>query len=382
MSKLLEQYRTIASQPPGEAQSLPFPVYHHEEIFQYESESLFRREWLFVCCEREIPNSGDYFALEVCGESIVVLRGSDGKLRALSNICRHRGTQLLDDGFGSTGKLIVCPYHAWSYDQQGELKVAAMTKAGEVERDKHCLPHFGLEVHLGLVFINLDPNPGSLSERFEGINEFTGHYQPEQFDTVIPGEIETWQANWKLAMENAMESYHLFKVHRETLETVTPSKLAYYIAGSPEWSLTGGKMLDDSGSLAKWFRGDYPEVYDHYLLISLPPCFVGILTYDSLGWISVLPKDSRKCQIRSGALSRESLGGEDSQSRAFTKAFFAEDKWICERVQQSMYSRLGRGGQLVEMERIVVDFHQYLATRLFDETCGSFHDNSKNTVFA
>ncbi|MGI9316136.1 MAG: SRPBCC family protein, partial [bacterium] len=106
----------------------------------------------------------------------------------------------------------------------------------------------------------------------------------------------------------------------------------------------------------------------HYLLISLPPNFVGIMTYDSLGWLNILPEGSEHSNIRAGAIFDSSAGSESAESQVFTEAFFAEDKWICARVQRGMHSCQGSGGQLVEKERVVVDFHQYLASRLFSHT--------------
>lgn len=255
--------------------------------------------------------------------------------------------------------------------------------AGEVAIDKgdHCLPEFHLDVYMGLVFVNLSDTPRPLADRFGGIESMLEAFEPQRFDTALPSSEEHWQANWKLAMENAMESYHLFKVHRSTLEQVTPTRGAYYVAGNAEWTLTGGEMKDDAGALEKWFRGSYPDVYHHYLLISLPPSFVGIMDYSSLGWISVYPTGSDQCHIRSGALTEGGYGSEDKDSQAFTEAFFAEDKAICERVQKGMYSQKGRGGKLVEMERVVVDFHQFLASRLFGSAVDPFVDHSANTVF-
>lgn len=365
MKNIIKDYEEVASKPLGSAQSLPFEVYHDAEIYKKESELIFLKEWIFVCTEREIPDAGDYFSLSIANESIIVTRGSDGKLRALSNNCRHRGTPLLDPGFGKIGKLIVCPYHAWSYDTEGSLKGVPFAKTDNLNKSDHCLPQFLCDSFMGLVFVNFSESAPPLEDRFAGLRPYLNIFDSERFDQASPDSTERWQANWKLAIENAMESYHLFKVHKETLETVTPSKKSYYIEGSSEWVATGGEMEVQTSLLQKLFTGSHLDIYNHYLLISLPPNFVGIVSYDSFGWLSVLPDGPNHSQIRAGALFESSSSEEDASSRAFTEAFFAEDKWICERVQQGMYSQKGSGGQLVEMERVVVDFHQYLASRLF-----------------
>lgn len=381
MSDLLQRYQQTASADHGAALALPFEVYRDADVFNLEVDNIYHGDWVFVCSEAELAKPGDYFALTLANESIVVLRGLDGKLRALSNLCRHRGTPLLDEGFGSVGKLIVCPYHAWSYDNSGRLKAAPFVVENEVNKSDHRLPQYHLETTLGLVFVNLSDNPIPLEQRFGGLEGWASVFEPQRFVEATAGSEETWTANWKLAMENAMESYHLFKVHKETLETVTPSKQAYYVAGSSEWTLTGGKMLENEGMLAKWFKGDQPKVYSHYLLISLPPNFVGIMSWDSFGWLCTLPVDANTTIVRAGAQVEAGYGGEDATSREFTEAFFAEDKWICERVHQGMRSTHGKGGRLVEMERPVIDFHQFLASRLFNTTPSPYHENREDNPF-
>lgn len=384
---ILDNYRDIASQGLEEAHSLPFPVYSNHQVWQLEADEVFRKEWVFICCEQELPNEGDYFAFQLAGEAIVILRGKDDQLRALSNNCRHRGTPLLPQGFGQLGKtgksntLIVCPYHAWAYETDGALKAAPLTGKIAVDKQSHCLPIFNLQSWHGLLFINLSENPQPLSQRLQGLDDYIELFEIDRFKQGYSAGIEPWQANWKLAMENAMESYHLFKVHENTLEQTTPTRDAFYIAGSSEWSLTGGKMAQKTNKIMKWLAGDYPKAFDHYVLISLPPSFVGILTYESFDWVQVLPVDEKNSVIRSGGIAESVKGHDDKKVKEFTQAFFQEDKEICEKVQQGMSSRQGHGGKLVEMERIVVDFHQYIASRLFGTDVSDFHQDDQAVLF-
>lgn len=343
------------------AKCLPFSLYTEQETYGLEQEHIFHNDWVFVCAEQQLANCGDYFALTIAYEPIVVIRGKDNQLRALSNVCRHRGTLLNDEGFGHA-KRMVCPYHAWTYADDGKLIGAPLATKQEVDKEDHYLPEFLLEVWQGLVFVSLNPQSKPLGERYANINQYMDIYDFGLFDTFYAGVAEHWQCNWKLAMENAMESYHLFKVHKETLETVTPTKHAFYLEGGAPYSLTGGKYKDNSGKLTQWLIGEGSVTDQHYVLISLPPSFVGILSKQSLAWISVHPASTTECTIRSGALSFK--GKIDRDETAFTEAFFAEDKMICERVQRGMGAKHGRGGALIEIERIVVDFHQYLASRI------------------
>ncbi|MCF2855954.1 aromatic ring-hydroxylating dioxygenase subunit alpha [Pseudoalteromonas sp. SMS1] len=381
-SPLMAEYANVAQAPIEEAYSLPFAVYKDEDIHDLEMEKIFKNEWVFIVSEQEINHTGDYFAFTLAGEPIVILRGQDGAVRALSNVCRHRGTMLLDEGFGNVEKNIVCPYHAWTYSDEGTFKGAPFTGNVNIDKQAHCLLQFHLESWHGMLFIHLGEPTNSLLNRLEGIDDYIHHFELAKFEHGYRSDkLEHWDANWKLAMENAMESYHLFKVHKATLETVTPTRQAFDIAGYAEWALTGGEMKDTSSSLTKWFRGSYPKVFDNYVLISIPPSFVGILTSESLSWIQVLPVDSERCIVRSAGISNVKVSTEDKAEKAFVDAFFAEDKAICERVQRGMASTRARGGKLVTMEKVVVDFHQFLANRLFNTPISDFYEAPKAQLF-
>lgn len=366
----------LAALPLQQAHSLPFQAYTDTEVYREETARIFHKEWIFVCMAGELRSPGDYFALQLAAEPIVLIRGDDGALRCLSNVCRHRGTQILDDGVGKVDKYLVCPYHAWAFTRAGELAAVPYNKTIEVKADEHRLPEFLVEVWNGLVFVNLDPSAASLGQRLSGIDPYLDIFAPDTFDSITTGEIEHWQTNWKLAMENAMESYHLFKVHKDTLEVYSPTRTAYYVAGSSEWSLTGGATERRKGLLEKWLS---KEIYDHYVLISLPPSFVGILSYGSLGWLSAHPDGMDKTIIRSGSVGLESMQAYNDME--FTEAFFAEDKAICERVYRGMHARHGRGGKLTDMERVVVDFHQFWASRLQGSDPSEFFEDQAAARF-
>lgn len=360
----IEQIHRTAIAPLDTAHSLPFAAYRDQAVYEAEKAHIFTKEWIFVCMDKELPNPGDYYAMTLADEPIVIMRGDDLQLRALSNICRHRGTPILDSGFGTVDKYITCPYHAWAYDKVGALQAIPYNNLIAVDRSDHQLPNYRVELWNQLVFVNLDPNAPALQDRLSPIAPYIKLFDANSFDQVNQGGIEEWNANWKLAMENAMESYHLFQVHDATLEPFSPTRDAYYIAGCSEWSLTGGATARKKGLLEKLVSRSYNELYEHYVLVSLPPSFVGIVSYGSFAWLSAHPMGTDKVQIRSGATFHGDAFDNSSQSAEFTRAFFAEDQAICERVQQGMRATQTKGGKLVDMERVVVDFHQFLGTRL------------------
>lgn len=363
---LLQQIHKVAQHPVGEAEALPFGSYHNIEAFEAEKRRLFNRDWVFICFEADVPNPGDYHAVKIADEPVVVIRGKDGELRALSNVCRHRGAVLLK-GNGNT-KRVVCPYHAWTYSDQGVLKGVPYSGDVKVNKHDHCLPQFKLESWFGLVFVSLNSEAPSLPERFKGLEKYFSLYKIDTYSNSSGIETQHWQANWKLAMENFIEGYHFFSVHANTVEQAAPTGECYYIEGHADWSITGGKQYDYPTTLKDKISQKSKET--EFLSICMPPNFVCNLYEGYMTWARVLPIGPSTMEVATGFVSAYPYKASKSE-RGFNDELFNEDKEICERVQEGVTSRLSKGGQLIEIERAVVDFHQYLAKFLFDKDYSS-----------
>jgi phenylpropionate dioxygenase-like ring-hydroxylating dioxygenase large terminal subunit len=337
--------------------ALPLAAYR-AEAHLLDIERVFRSDWVFVATSDQVAEPGQYVAVEVGGQPVIVLRNQAGELAALSNLCAHRGT-LLVEGAG-VEKRFQCPYHAWTYADDGRLLAVPHTDRGDIDRDAHCLPTYRADQWHGLVFASLNPAVAPLAERLAHLESMVAdaglddlhHWTAER-------RVEEWQANWKLVMANAMESYHLFKVHPETLEPYTPTTGAYYRVGQPEGTATGGTQ---KGS-------------DDYTLLSLPPNFVGVISDGNLLWQAVVPlAHDRSLIIDGGAYAHPSPSTQSGLSKwvgstaarvmdAAVPDFLPEDKAICERGQRAATGDF-EPGTLVPMERVVVDFHEYLRARL------------------
>jgi len=376
---MLDDIKKKMQAPIEEAVGLPYASYTDSEVFDLETREIFHKDWFFVCNITELKNTGDQYAFDIAGEPVVIIHGRDGELRALSNSCSHRGTILADEGFGNSNKF-VCPYHAWTFTDKGKLVGVSYPGNIEVDRNEHCLPQFKLEIWNGLIFVNISGTAEPLAERYAGMQRYFDRFGIGDYENGFGGEYEYWDSNWKLIMENAMESYHLFKVHKPTLETVTPTKGALYLEGHGDWSITIGENVPVSEYMGGGMTGSLAEkimnglsskrdkaIADHYMLVSLPPNFVGIATAESFAYLSVLPDASGKSRVRAGGISKGVFNPSKGEPK-FVEDFFAEDKFICERAQKSMRTRFNKAGKLVELERIIVDFHQYIGKRLFGNT--------------
>ncbi len=338
--------------------ALPAEAYRSEGAYETELRRVWQGGWVFVGSADQVAEPGDFFTTFLGGQPVIVLRNQDGELSALSNLCAHRGT-LLVDGPGNT-KRFQCPYHAWTYRDDGSLLSVPHAAPNEVDKDAHCLPSYRCESWHGLVFVSMNPEVAPLAERFAHLESLAiQHGIGELQHWTSQREAEEWNANWKLVISNAMESYHLFKVHPETLEPYTPTAGAYYLTGSADGTATGGTQKDD----------------DDYVLLSLPPNFVGVISGKSLLYQFVEPiAVDRTRTISGGAFDYEDPARASKISGLLSKAtarvseslmpdFLPEDKWICERGQLAASGDFAPG-QLVSMEQVIVDFHHYLNRQL------------------
>ena len=217
---------------------LPARAYCDPEVFAFEREHWFGRDWVCVGRTSEVANVGTWFVAPLGPAGVVVVRSEDGVVRAVHNVCRHRGVKLLD-GCGRGASRILCPYHAWSYDLRGRLVSAPWTRdVPGFDREVLGLRPAQLETFGGFVFVDLAWDTLSLREWLDDL--------PAQFDGIPLEELVLGHrasylvsANWKLLMENFAESYHFGPVHPE-LERQTPSRLAESLDSRGPWQ--GGWM--------------------------------------------------------------------------------------------------------------------------------------------
>lgn len=197
-------------QPLASARTLPATAYTSIDVFRTEQRELFGRMWLCVGRESDLPDPGDYRVQEVAGDSVLLVRGADKVLRAMYNVCRHRGARLIDETCGRGLSRIVCPYHAWTYRLDGSLaQVPRMDP--DLERDAFPLVPVRLGSYEGFVFVNLDEQAVPLEQSLADLPDLTRF---RMGDLRCGRRIEyTVEANWKLIGENYSECYHCPGVH-------------------------------------------------------------------------------------------------------------------------------------------------------------------------
>ena len=197
-----------------EARHLPGHYYTSKEIFQREIDMIFMREWLCVGRVEEFEQAGDYRALRIVGEPLVICRGADGELRAFRNLCQHRGVEVAV-GEGNT-KRFTCRYHGWTYATDGRLSGAPHNDEVRGFDFESCrLPTVNLDIWGGYIFVNFDPHCRSLGECLDadGVRNFAAFLQPENTRTSDKFVFEV-PCNWKFVPENLMDMYHVGVIHK------------------------------------------------------------------------------------------------------------------------------------------------------------------------
>jgi len=216
LDELKQGYDPVASR----SWSLNTKAYIDPRFVPVEKQAIFHKTWQFVCHIEKLRTPGQYITLDLYGQSIVVLRDSSHGLRAYYNVCKHRGHELLS-GEGQK-KLIVCPYHAWSYTLEGQLKAARLTDDVEnFNKDEICLTSVQVEEFCSLVFVNLDPSAAPLAMQSGDPGKEIESYAPDLGNLTFAHRLTyKIQANWKTVIDNFLECYHCPTAHRDFVSLV------------------------------------------------------------------------------------------------------------------------------------------------------------------
>jgi phenylpropionate dioxygenase-like ring-hydroxylating dioxygenase large terminal subunit len=193
---------------------VPAGPYYRADYFELEREAIFKRTWLNIGHVCELPEPGAFIVrqLDFANASILITRGKDGVIRAFHNVCTHRGTQLVSDK-GGIRSTFTCPYHAWTFANDGQLRSAPDFERFYLDKSQCNLPAVSVDACGGLLFVNLDPTSK------QSLREFLGPF-PEQWEAMPVAKATTFseyvyeiEGNWKLTYDNFQENYHLRFIH-------------------------------------------------------------------------------------------------------------------------------------------------------------------------
>jgi len=344
--------------------TLPREYYTSAEIYAEEMDRIYTRHWLCVGRAAELANPGDFVVRSVARESVIVVRGQDGAVRAFYNVCRHRGTRLCEEERGRFSETIQCPYHAWTYTLDGSLIGAPhMNEVAGFDKRDYPLHAVALETWEGFLFLNLAPPAGRepLERAFAPLTERFRRFNLARLRSARRIDYDV-QANWKLLFQNYSECLHCPVIHPGL------AKLTPYTSGANdlfEGPLLGGYMVitKHGGSLTMSGRacalpvGDLPaedlsRVYFYSIfpnmLLSLHPDYVMFHTL----WPDGPQRTAITCEWLFNPASFGQPGFDPDDAVRFWDETNRQDWHICERSQAGIASRAYQPGPYSPREGI------------------------------
>ena len=348
--------------------------YHAPEVFELEREKIFFREWFYAGRADHAPEPGDFLTVDVVGESVLVVRGKDTKLRGFYNVCRHRGSRICDpETRGHAKGAIKCPYHAWTYSYDGKLIGTPLVGPDEVDRSSLSLWPVHVDVWQGFVFVHLGEPEADVRTSFEHQNDKPLMYEPWCMDELRTAQqtVTELKANWKILVENYNECLHCPTVHPE-LVAVAPTfrKGLVFEEGRGDWgvSMEGAGYTATGTTTIPVMPGLTEQQANAMHGASIFPNMLIDLTGTVVIATRMQPRGPEHTTITTDYLFRPETiadpGFDPTETVEFSELVAHQDYVVCERVQQGVRSRAFTHGVYAEKDELPFLFNQrYLAAR-------------------
>jgi Rieske 2Fe-2S family protein len=355
----------------GSSFMLPPEAYTSEAVFAWERAHFFRG-WQCVGRSADLAEPGMQRAERIGATTVLLVRDTDGTLRAFANTCRHRGHELAQCGVTTSARAITCPYHAWSYRLSGELFAArGYTEEPAFDKADFPLVTMAVEEWHGWIFVDPSGAAGALADHVAGLEARIAQYRPE--DLVVKASHEyVIEANWKVIIENYQECYHCPSIHPALCQVSPPESGENWAPAEGAWvggwqdlrehavtmSLDGtsGSVPIRGLSPTELRRIDYIGVFPN-LLVSLHPDYV--MTH------RMIPLNPGQTWVECAwAFPREAADQPDFDP-SFAVDFWditnREDWGACESVQRGLSSGYAAAGPLAPDEDAIHQFESMIA---------------------
>lgn len=351
--------------------SLPGWVYHDPEYFRVEMARLIRPAWQIVCHANDIRGPGDWRTLDILGESILAIRGDDGQARAFANVCRHRGSRLLD-GVAGCAKRLTCPYHAWTYASDGRLvAVPSREDYPGLEADKLGLIPVEIEDWHGFLFVRLEAGGPSVAEMMAPYEAEVAPHRFAELEAIGRITMRPRDVNWKNVADNYSDGLHI-KVAHPGLTRLFGGD--YRIEAGAHVDRMSGDLVDrPSRNLSeRAYQALLPaEAGRTWLYFKLWPNVAIDIYPDQVDFMHFVPVGPTQTMIREVSYARPGASREMKAARylnwRINRRVNEEDTALIRRVQQGMGSSHYRPGPLGLSEVCLRSFAGKLR-RLIPET--------------
>jgi carnitine monooxygenase subunit len=339
----------VVGADPLEGWSLPAWTYDDPDFFAAEVEQVFRPSWQVVCHESDIPNIGDWRTLDWLGESIIVVRGADEGVRAFHNVCRHRGSRIVDGTEGCARKLI-CPYHAWTYELDGRLSgVPGRADYPGLTMSEHGLAPVEHEVWQGFIFARLKDDGGpSVAAMMAPYFDQVAPYRFSELRALGRVTLRPRAVNWKNVADNYSDGMHIPVAHPGLTRLFGKS---YGIEAEADVDRMWGDLVDQPS--ANWSEAMYqrllppvahlpPASQKRWLYFKLWPNVAFDIYPDQVDFMQFLPVSPTETLIREISYvlpdDRREMRAARYLNWRINRQVNAEDTALISRVQAGMAS--------------------------------------------
>ncbi|TRW16989.1 aromatic ring-hydroxylating oxygenase subunit alpha [Glacieibacterium frigidum] len=348
--------------------SLPGWLYHDPEFHALEMARVIRPSWQIVCHLSDLPKTGDWHSLEYAGESVIVVRGEHGEVRAFTNVCRHRGSRLVDGACGSARKL-VCPYHAWVYELDGRLSGVPQRSQYKVPLPQGLIP-VEHEVWHGFVFVRLEGGGPSVASMMAPHEDEIAPYRFAEMQPLKRVTERPRSVNWKNLCDNYSDGLHVPVAHPGLKRLFGDG---YWIEAGAHVDRLGGTILDLSRG--SWSERAYQRLKpraDHlddarqnlWLYFKLWPNIAFDIYADGIDFMQFLPTGPTTTSLRESAYAlpddRREMRAARYLNARINREVNREDTILVTRVQAGMQSASYKAGPLGDSEVCLRSFAQRL----------------------
>lgn len=350
--------------------SLPGWVYRDPDYFRIEMARLIRPSWQIVCHANDIPEAGDWRTLDMLGESVIAIRGGDGQIRAFFNVCRHRGSRLVD-GTGGCSRRLTCPYHAWTYAADGRLVgVPQREDYPGLDPDALGLKPVELEAWHGFLFVRLEGGGPGIGVMMAPYEEEVAPFRLAELEAIGRITLRPRDVNWKNVADNYSDGLHISVAHPGLTRLFGGD---YRIDAGEHVDRMSGVLADrPSANLSeRAYQKLLPGEDRRWLYYKLWPNVAIDIYPDQVDFMHFVPVGPTETLIRevSYALpdARRGMKAARYLNWRINRRVNAEDTALIRRVQQGMGSSSYTPGPLGRSEVCLRSFAQKLR-RLIPET--------------
>jgi phenylpropionate dioxygenase-like ring-hydroxylating dioxygenase large terminal subunit len=358
--------------PFEEAETLASRAYVDPAFYAVEVERIFRREWISIGRLEQIPNPGDYCTLDLFGEPLLIVRGDDAEVRVLSRVCRHRAMPVVESA--GNCRSFRCPYHLWTYSLDGRLLGApGMEQTADFRRDDYPLASIRSEVWEGWIFINFDSGAPALAPALEPLRRRLAGVRLAHY-RMTEALVYDSPWNWKVFVDNFMESYHHMGIHADTLNPIAPALGTWAEDLNGPYAILHNPPAADApsgGSGPEQSR--YPKEFraSAFIVVCVWPFHLFAFTPDSMQYAQVIPDGPHhmtlkffECvpiEVRNDPASSERIEAD----RSFLDTINRQDIVANLGVMKGHLSTLARPGRYAFQERALWQFHRWVLARIF-----------------